>query len=187
MLRINKDLLFRNVCGSVVRGETYNCLVTEEIGWILDTNPPTTYLWYPTIMETITIHTAGKSCGNPGPAGVGVLVLDSAGTELVKHTALIGNAEDNFAAYQAVVEAFEVVQEKFQDKTADMEFELQLTNEFVKKQINGEEAVTDARCVSHFIHTHNLRVQHYPNLMLTQVKPEANKAMQLVEELLDGQ
>jgi len=138
-------------------------------------------------MQTITIHTAGLSRGNPGPAGVAVLALDSAGEELVKHTALIGNAEDNFAAYQAVVEAFELVQEKFKTETADMKFALQLTNEFVKKQINGEEPVTDARSVSHFIHTHNLRVQHYPNLTLTQVKPEANKAMQLVEELLDGQ
>jgi len=138
-------------------------------------------------METITIHTAGKSRGNPGPAGVAVLVLDSTGAVLLEHTALIGNAEDNFAAYQAVVEAFEVVQEKFKTETADMKFALQLTNEFVKKQINGEEPVTDARSVSHFIHTHNLRVQHYPNLTLTQVKPEANQAMQLVEELLDGQ
>ena len=133
------------------------------------------------------MYTAGKSRGNPGPAGVAVLVLDSTGAVLLEHTALIGNAEDNFAAYQAVVEAFEVVQEKFKTETADMKFALQLTNEFVKKQINGEEPVTDARSVSHFIHTHNLRVQHYPNLTLTQVKPEANQAMQLVEELLDGQ
>jgi ribonuclease HI len=136
-------------------------------------------------METITIYTAGKSRGNPGPAGVGVVVLDSARTEVIKHTALIGNAEDNFAAYQAVVEAFEVVQEKFKEKTLDIKFELQLTNEFVKQQINGEEPVTDARSVSHFIHTHNLRVQHYPNLTLTLVDSEANRAVKLVEELLD--
>lgn len=142
-------------------------------------------MWYPTIMETITIYTAGKSRGNPGPAGVGVVVLDSARTEVIKHTALIGNAEDNFAAYQAVVEAFEVVQEKFKEKTLDIKFELQLTNEFVKQQINGEEPVTDARSVSHFIHTHNLRVQHYPNLTLTLVDSEANRAVKLVEELLD--
>jgi len=138
-------------------------------------------------METITIYTAGTSRGNPGPAGVGVLVLDSAGAELIKHTAPIGNAEDNFAAYQAVVEAFELAQEKLGDKTRDLKFELQLTNEFVKKQINGEEPVTDARSVSHFIHTHNLRVQHYPHMTLTLVEPEVNKAMKLVEELLDGQ
>lgn len=135
-------------------------------------------------METVTIYTAGKSRGNPGLAGVGVLVLDSAGTELIKHTALIGNAEDNFAAYQAVVEACEVVQKDFGDATLDIKFELQLTNGFVKKQINGEEPVTDARSVSHFIHTHNLRVQHYPTMTVTQVASEANKAMKLVEELL---
>jgi len=144
-------------------------------------------LWYPTNMETITIYTAGKSRGNPGPAGVGVLVLDSTGAVLLEHTALIGNAEDNFAAYQAVVEAFEVVQNKFTDTTVELKFELQLTNEFVKQQINGEEPVTDARSVSHFIHTHNLRVQHYPNLTLTLVDAEANRAVKLVEELLDGQ
>lgn len=138
-------------------------------------------------METITIYTAGKSRGNPGPAGVGVLALDSAGAELIKHTALIGNAEENFAAYQAVVEAFEVVQQKFKDQTENLKFELLLSNEFVKKQINGEEPVTDARCVSHFIHTHNLRVQHYPHMTLILVEPEVNTATKLVEELLDGQ
>jgi ribonuclease HI len=136
-------------------------------------------------METITIYTAGKSRGNPGPAGVAVLVLDSTGAVLLEHTALIGNAEDNFAAYQAVVEALEVAQEKFKDKTLEMKFNLQLTNEFVKKQINGEEPVTDARSVSHFIHTHNLRVQHYPHLTLTLVESAANKALKLVDETLD--
>ena len=138
-------------------------------------------------METITIYTAGKSRGNPGPAGVGVVVLDNAGTVLIEHSSLIGNAEDNFAAYQAVVEAFEVVQDKFKDTTVELKFELHLTSEFVKQQINGEEPVTDARSVSHFIHTHNLRVQHYPNLTLTLVDSEANRAVKLVEELLDGQ
>jgi ribonuclease HI len=138
-------------------------------------------------METITIYTAGKSRGNPGPAGVGVVVLDNAGTVLIEHSSLIGNAEDNFAAYQAVVEAFEVVQDKFKDTTVELKFELHLTSEFVKQQINGEEPVTDARSVSHFIHTHNLRVQHYPNLTLTLVDAEANRAVKLVEELLDGQ
>jgi ribonuclease HI len=138
-------------------------------------------------METITIYTAGKSRGNPGPAGVGVVVLDNAGIVLIEHSSLIGNAEDNFAAYQAVVEAFEVVQDKFKDTTVELKFELHLTSEFVKQQINGEEPVTDARSVSHFIHTHNLRVQHYPNLTLTLVDAEANRAVKLVEELLDGQ
>lgn len=138
-------------------------------------------------METITISATGGAKGEPGPAAIGVSVVDSADQVVLEHSAAIGNATADFAAYQAVVEAFELVQQHFGTATKDTQFKLILDNEFVKKQLNGEAAVTDPRSVSHFIHAHNLRVDHYPHLQVTQVPRSSNAATQrLVEEVLDG-
>jgi len=138
-------------------------------------------------MNTITIYTAGKSKGNPGPAAIGVYVVDDADQVVLEHSVAIGNATDDFAAYQAVAEAFEVVHKHFGDATKDMHFELKLDSDFVKKQINREDPVTDPRSVSHFIHVHNLRVEHFTNVKVSHIKREKNiEAVRLVAESLDG-
>ena len=137
-------------------------------------------------METITIFTAGGSKGDPGPAAVGVYVVDGTNQVVLEHKAAIGNATDNFASYQAVAEALGVVQKHFSEAAKDMQFELKLDNEFVKKQLNGEDPITDPRSVSHFVHVHNLRVEHYPNLKLTHINRKQNTdAVRLVDEALD--
>jgi ribonuclease HI len=138
-------------------------------------------------MEHITIFTDGGSRGNPGPAGVGVYVIDAQGEVVLEYKSTIGNATNNFAEYQAVASALEVVQKHFGKKTKDMEFEIKLDSELVKKQLNGEYQIKEPGLVPHFIHIHNMRVSHYPNLILTHVKRELNKeADRLVNEALDG-
>jgi ribonuclease HI/probable phosphoglycerate mutase len=137
-------------------------------------------------METITMYVTGRSVGNPGPAAIGVVVVDSADQVLLEHSATIGNATDDYAAYQAVVEALTAVHQHLGDMTTDTHFELKLDNEFVKQQINGEEPVTDPRSVSHFIHIHNLRVEHFPQLSVAHISREQNsQATSLVNAALD--
>jgi len=137
-------------------------------------------------METITIFVAGRSKGDPGPAAIGVHVVDEAEQVVLEHHAAIGNATDDFATYQAVVEALDVVHTQFKQATRDMQCDLKLDNEFVKQQLNGEVPVTDPRAVSHFIHIHNLRVEDFPNLTLSSVSRADNtNAVQLAERLLD--
>jgi len=138
-------------------------------------------------METLTIYTSGSSRGNPGPAAIAVVVLDGAGTAVLEHTAMIGNATDVFAEYQAVVEALEVVEQKFGEATTEMAVTLVLDSELVKQQLNAEAQVTDPRTISHFVHIHNLRVAHYPHLTLTYIDRAQNKdANRLVTEALDA-
>ena len=138
-------------------------------------------------MEHITIFTDGGSRGNPGPAAIGVYVVDTNDTVVLEHKATIGNATNNFAEYQAVASALEVVHKKFGKKTKDMEFELKLDSELVKKQLNSEYQIKDPGLVPHFMHIHNLRVAHFPNLTLTHIRRELNKeADRLVNEALDG-
>ena len=138
-------------------------------------------------MEEITIYVAGTSRGNPGPAAAGVYVTDATGEVVFESKASIGNATDMFAEYQAVATALEEVQKKFVEKTADITFEVKLSNEQVQKQLNAESQVLDPGLMSYFMHIHNLRVVHYPKLVFTHISNEFNnEAGRLVNEALDG-
>ena len=54
-----------------------------------------------------TIYADGGARGNPGPAGAGAVVRDEAGTVVAEVSSFLGKQTNNFAEYQAVIEAFE--------------------------------------------------------------------------------
>lgn len=138
-------------------------------------------------METITIHTDGGSRGNPGPAAIGVYITDASGVVLdeVKYT--IGNGTNNFAEYQAVAAALEVLKKRYGKKTKEMQFHVRLDSELVKKQLSDEYQIKDPSLVPLFIEIHNARVAHFPHITFTHVPRAQNKeADRLVNEALDG-
>tara|TARA_B100000508_G_scaffold41634_1_gene32504 strand:+ start:70 stop:486 length:417 start_codon:yes stop_codon:yes gene_type:complete len=138
-------------------------------------------------METVTIFTDGGSRGNPGPAAIGVQIVDEKGKVLKEVSETIGNATNNFAEYQGVLRGLQTAKDMFGKKAKDMEFELKLDSELVKKQLNNEYQIKDPGLVPHFIEIHNLRVSHFVNLTLTHVPREKNKeADRLVNEALDA-
>jgi ribonuclease HI len=138
-------------------------------------------------MQKIYIYTDGDSRGNPGPAAIGVYVTDAQGNMLREVAETIGNATNNFAEYQAVMRGLQIVQEMYGEKTKEIEFELCLDSELVKKQLNSEYQIKDASLVPYFIEIHNLRVSAIPNLTLTHVPREKNQAAdRLVNEALDA-
>src|SRR4051794_20734874 len=57
--------------------------------------------------ETLTLEFDGGSRGNPGPAGIGVVVRAADGTPLVTLGKPIGRATNNVAEYQALIVALE--------------------------------------------------------------------------------
>ena len=54
---------------------------------------------------TLFIFTDGGARGNPGPAGIGVVVKDEKGTVIKKIGKRIGETTNNVAEYSAVIEA----------------------------------------------------------------------------------
>ena len=138
-------------------------------------------------MEKITIFTDGGSRGNPGPAAIGVYIVDAKGKMIKEVAETIGNATNNFAEYQAVMCGLQTAKEHFGKKTKEMEFELKLDSELVKKQLNGEYQIKEIGLVPHFIEIHNMRVSNFPNLTITHVRRELNKeADRLVNKALDA-
>lgn len=57
--------------------------------------------------ETLTLEFDGGSRGNPGPAGVGVVVRAADGTPLVTLGRFIGRATNNVAEYTALITALQ--------------------------------------------------------------------------------
>lgn len=142
---------------------------------------------YPAGMETLTVYTDGGARGNPGPAGIGVHVVDAAGKVVFEVSEAIGNSTNNFAEYHAVARALEALKQRYGKQTKAMQIELKLDSELVKKQLNGEYQIKEPGLVPLFIEIHNLRVSNFPHLTLTHVPRAQNKeADRLVNEALDG-
>ena len=138
-------------------------------------------------MNKITVFTCGGSKGNPGPAAIGIYVVDSEGKVLIESAETIGNATDDYAEYFAIVRGLQVVADLFGGKTKETKFELKISNETVNKQLNAEHQINDVSLIGHFIEIFNIRVAYFPNLMITYIGKGSNKeANRLVKEALDS-
>ncbi|MDO8684718.1 MAG: ribonuclease HI family protein [Armatimonadota bacterium] len=58
-------------------------------------------------MDKLTIHIDGASRGNPGAAGIGVVVYDEAGATLMEISEYIGQTTNNVAEYTALIRGLE--------------------------------------------------------------------------------
>ena len=138
-------------------------------------------------MEKIIAYTDGGARGNPGPAGIGVYIQDEEGKVLKEVSEFIGNSTNNFAEYQGVMVALQTLKAMYGKKAKEMQFEIRMDSELVKKQLNHEYQIKEPGLVPMFIEIHNMRVSSFPNLTFTHVMREKNKeADRLVNEALDA-
>ncbi len=143
--------------------------------------------WYCNYMKKITIFTDGGSRGNPGPAAIGVQIADARGSIVREVSETIGNATNNFAQYYAVMRGLQVAKDVFGKSTKQMQVEIKLDSELVKKQLNAEYQIKEPGLVPFFIEIHNMRVASFPYIIFTHISRELNKeADRLVNEALDG-
>jgi ribonuclease HI len=80
----------------------------------------------------VTLHCDGGSRGNPGPAGVGVVITDAAGEVVGEVSQVIGIATNNVAEYEAVIRGLERAAE-----LGATEVDLVGDSELIAKQITG--------------------------------------------------
>jgi len=83
--------------------------------------------------ETLTLNFDGGSRGNPGPAGVGVVLYASDGTELVTLGRFIGRATNNAAEYRALITGLEEAR-----KLGAKRLHIRGDSELIIKQMRGE-------------------------------------------------
>jgi len=81
----------------------------------------------------VTIHCDGGSRGNPGPAGIGVVITDQSGSLVDQIGERIGDATNNVAEYRAVIRGLQRAAELGADAV-----DLVGDSELVAKQITGD-------------------------------------------------
>ena len=83
-------------------------------------------------MAKLTIFTDGASRGNPGAAGIGVVISDPEGNVLSEISEYIGETTNNVAEYTALIKGLE----KSIELNAD-EVEISTDSELMARQITG--------------------------------------------------
>lgn len=130
---------------------------------------------------SLVIYTDGGARGNPGPAGIGIVIKDEQGNLVKEWGSKIGEATNNVAEYTALLEAL-----KFAVTLKPQKVECRLDSELVVKQIRREYKVKDADLQKLFIKVWNL-LQEIPESAFIHIPRERNKrADELVNQALDN-
>jgi ribonuclease HI len=131
-------------------------------------------------MKKLIIHTDGGARGNPGPAGIGVVIQEVESKKVHNYKKYIGETTNNQAEYQAVFLALEKAHEL---KGEELEF--LLDSELVVKQLNWEYKVKDKGLAVWFAKIIGL-IPKFKKVTFKHVFREKNKeADRLVNEAID--
>ncbi len=137
----------------------------------------------------LIINTDGGARGNPGPAGIGVVIADEAGKIIALHKKYIGEATNNVAEYKALILALEEVgrisNEKFKISNDGTSLEIKMDSELIVRQMQGKYKIKDARLKILAGEALKL-IKHFKNVEFVHVFREKNKeADKLVNEVID--
>ncbi|MFH0780215.1 MAG: ribonuclease HI family protein [Parcubacteria group bacterium] len=129
----------------------------------------------------LKIFTDGGARGNPGPAGIGVVIYDTAGKIIFKQGKCIGKATNNAAEYEAVILALAKAKE-----LGATELDMNLDSELVVEQLKGHYKVKNPDLAKLFLKVWNL-TQRFKKINYKHVYREQNKlADELVNNALDN-
>lgn len=139
-------------------------------------------------MKKLIIYTDGGSRGNPGPAGIGVVIYSDKLEPIKEYSQYLGITTNNEAEYQAVIFALKKAKALFGKKTAkELEIEMRGDSELLVNQMEGKYKILNPRIQFLFIEVWNLRLD-FKKVRFMFVPRERNKeADRLVNEVLDSQ
>ena len=130
---------------------------------------------------TYTLFTDGGARGNPGPAGIGAILVDDKNNVVFELSKYIGETTNNVAEYKALIEGLLKTKEK-EIKNIDCI----LDSELVVKQLNGLYKVKNESMHIYFTQVKKLE-KFFDKVTYRHVKRELNsRADSLVNEALDS-
>lgn len=92
------------------------------------------------MLKKLVIYSDGACRGNPGPAGIGIVICDESGKIIRQYEEFIGNATNNIAEYQALIKALELA-----SIFSVSEVECFSDSELMVKQLNGAYSVKNKK------------------------------------------
>lgn len=130
-------------------------------------------------MTKLIIYTDGGARGNPGPAGIGVVIYNSDKKIIAEISEYLGIATNNQAEYKAVIVALKKAKEM-----GAKELDFYLDSELVVRQLNREYRVKNKDLALLFLKINNLSIYfnkikytHVPRELNGEADALANKAM----------
>ncbi|MBI1961700.1 MAG: ribonuclease HI family protein [Parcubacteria group bacterium] len=128
----------------------------------------------------LTIHTDGGARGNPGPAGIGVVIADEKRKTVREVSEYIGRATNNQAEYRALIRGLEEAK-----KLGATSVSIAMDSELIIKQLQGEYRVRDKDLQPLFVRAYNL-LQTFKSYSAKHVMRAKNKrADALVNQAID--
>jgi ribonuclease HI len=101
--------------------------------------------------KRLIIYADGGAKGNPGPAGIGVVIIDEQGKKIGEYSKYIGSATNNQAEYQAVIFALQKAK-AFKAKRVDC----YLDSELAVEQLSRRFKIKDKNLSTLFVKIWNL-------------------------------
>jgi len=130
--------------------------------------------------KKLTIFTDGGARGNPGPAGIGAVILNGEGKVIAEISEYIGEATNNQAEYKALIAGLAKAKE-----LGASDLEVFLDSELVVKQLNREYRVKDKDLAPLFLEVYNISLG-FKKIIFKHIFREKNElADKLVNQALD--
>jgi ribonuclease HI len=129
----------------------------------------------------VQIYIDGASRGNPGPASVGVVLLDASGKTLKEHYRTIGETTNNVAEYTALVDALGLAKE-----IGATSVKVHSDSQLLVRQVTGIYKIKNAKLLEFVKEIHALKAE-LAAFEIVHVRREFNKhADRLANVALDA-
>ncbi len=117
----------------------------------------------------LILFSDGGARGNPGPAGIGVVIFNENKEQIAEISEYIGETTNNQAEYRAIIAALGKA-----SQLGAKDLECFLDSELVVKQLNGEYKVKNKDLQSRFFEVKSL-LSNFSSVRFSHVRREANK------------
>ena len=130
----------------------------------------------PQRIQQVVTYTDGASRGNPGLAGVGVLLFDQNGEKILQDYQFIGTCTNNEAEYRALLLALDRALEVTQERV-----DCFMDSELLVRQLNGQYEIKSEKLMK-FYDEVKRRVQKFDQVTFTHV-PREHPKLKLADQL----
>jgi ribonuclease HI len=114
------------------------------------------------------LHTDGGARGNPGPAGIGVLLVDPEGEVIAEIAQSLGETTNNVAEYKALIAGLELA---LNHKVSELD--VRVDSELVLRQVQGEWKIKNERLRALAVQARSL-LNRFQKSSLQHVRRELN-------------
>lgn len=137
--------------------------------------------------EKIIIYTDGGSRGNPGQAGIGVVMADEKGNKIKEYSNFLGIKTNNEAEYEAVIFGLQKIKALLgKEKIKSAEVEVRVDSELVVRQLGGVYKIENEKLAPLFLKIWNMKID-FGKLSFKHIPREQNKeADRLANEAMNG-